>query len=92
VAVLAVNRSPSDDLTFEVDVRAFQPDQPDGGLRLAGHDVVADDDVRAKNTHQAPSRVTPQAHHGTTLADGCLTASLPPVSWSIIRLTPAAMT
>jgi alpha-L-arabinofuranosidase len=82
LAIFAVNRG-EQTLALDVDFRAFP------GLRLAGHTVVADDDIRAVNTRKQPDRVIPRQHNGGSIVGRVLHAELPPVSWSCIRLAPA---
>ena len=45
-----------------------------------------DDDVYAKNTLEDQSRVGLKPLDGAVVADGVLTVTLPPVSWSAIGL------
>jgi len=50
------------------------------------------DDLAAVNTKDAPDRVKPSPLRGATIAGAALEATLPPASWTMIRLraTPAA--
>lgn len=84
VAVFAVNRSTTDDVRMTVDLRALP------GLRVAEHHVLTDDDVRASNSAADPDRVRPRAGAGATVDDGALGLTLPPVSWTALRLSPSA--
>ncbi|BCB77703.1 alpha-N-arabinofuranosidase [Phytohabitans flavus] len=84
VAVFAVNRGQSDPVELAVDLRLF-----DGDLRVAEAWTLADDDIRATNTHDEPERVVPQPTRLLSLDGRTLRVVLPPVSWSAIRLTPA---
>lgn len=81
VTVLCVNRSVDAPLELRVDVRGLP------GCRLAEATALSDDDVRACNTEQRPDRVTPEPLSDTTVDGDELHAVLPPVSWSVIRLT-----
>lgn len=80
VTVFAVNRSQTEALPLTVDLR---------GLPLSSvleHSALTDPDHDARNTLAEPERVTPAPVPGTTLTGGTLTASLPPLSWNMIRL------
>jgi alpha-N-arabinofuranosidase len=59
------------------------------GYRIAESWTLADDDLTAANTEDAPDRVVPQPNETAWVEDGDLHASLPPVSWTAIRLTQA---
>ncbi|MDQ1064949.1 arabinosylfuranosidase ArfA [Streptomyces canus] len=81
ITVFAVNRSQTDTLPLEIDLRGFD------ARTVAEHLVLADSDPEATNTADRPDRVTPHAATGTTLTDGVLHAELEPLSWNMIRLT-----
>jgi alpha-L-arabinofuranosidase len=81
LAVFVVNRHPSDEVTFDADLHAF------GGARLQEATVLADDNWRATNTQDEPDRVAPRPHSGATVTGSRLRAVLPPVSWSVFRIT-----
>ncbi|MFF1642458.1 alpha-N-arabinofuranosidase [Streptomyces sp. NPDC058246] len=80
VTVFAVNRSQSESLPLEVALSRLEL------TSLIEHSALADADPDAKNTLDAPERVTPHTIDGTTLQDGRLTAVLEPLSWNVIRL------
>ncbi|MFF8842010.1 alpha-N-arabinofuranosidase [Streptomyces sp. NPDC015127] len=80
ITLFAVNRSLSEPLPLEVDLRGAAVG------KVIGHGVLADADPEARNTLDAPDRVTPRTGQGTTLADGTLRATLEPMSWNVIRL------
>jgi alpha-N-arabinofuranosidase len=82
ITVFAVNRSQDESLDLAADVRAL------GDMRVLGHTVLTDADRTARNTADAPDRVCPQPVSGTALDAGRLRATLPPVSWNVIRLAP----
>jgi alpha-N-arabinofuranosidase len=82
--VLAVNRDQAEPLVLEVDVRALPVEAVREALTLA------DDDRAACNTAEQPDRVVPRPNTTAALADGRLRVQLPPVSWSMLRLGPAA--
>ncbi|TDD59028.1 alpha-N-arabinofuranosidase [Kribbella antibiotica] len=78
IAIFVVNRSETDKLDLEI---------PVGGLRVAQHLALYDDDRVAVNTADDPDRVVPRVIEGTEIVDGVCTATLPPASWHLIRLT-----
>jgi alpha-L-arabinofuranosidase len=82
VVLFAVNRHQAEDVRLTTGLRAF------GGLRVAEATVLADDDVRATNTQEAPDRVTPRPHRDATADGTSLAVTLPPVSWTMVRLVP----
>ena len=82
IAVFAVHRGRDGDRPLEVDLRALP------GLRLVEHQVL--DGRRDTNSAADPDRVAPHPGAGADLADGRLTVSLPPVSWTVLRLVPSA--
>ncbi|WP_406120742.1 alpha-N-arabinofuranosidase [Streptomyces canus] len=81
ITVFAVNRSQTDALPLEIDLRGVD------ARAVVEHLVLADSDPEATNTADRPDRVTPHAATGTTLTDGVLHAELEPLSWNMIRLT-----
>ena len=83
LAVFVVNRNPSEPVAFATDLQAF------GGATLAEAVLLADDDVLAANTMEAPDRVVPQAHGSAAMDGTTLRADLPPASWSMFLLQTA---
>jgi alpha-N-arabinofuranosidase len=83
LCLFAVNRSTTETMPLGVDVRGF------GGLQVAEHSVLADDDLQARNTADDPDRVAPRRGTGAVLDDGQLTVGLPPASWNVLRLSHA---
>ncbi|WP_067965054.1 arabinosylfuranosidase ArfA [Nocardiopsis trehalosi] len=83
-AVFAVNRSTDHPLTLDIDLRGLDAERVTECLTLS------DDDVYATNTAEDPDRVRPRPNKDTTLSGGRLTAVLPPVSWTVIRLATTA--
>ncbi|NGO07356.1 alpha-N-arabinofuranosidase [Streptomyces sp. HC44] len=82
ITVFAVNRSQTDALPLEIDLRGI------GAHTVAEHLVLADSDPEAVNTADRPDRVTTHPATGTTVTDGgVLHAELEPLSWNMIRLT-----
>ncbi len=81
VTVFALNRGVEEELELTVDLRDF------GELSDVEWTVLRHDDLDASNTQDAPDEVTPVGLDGAVLRDGVLSASLPPVSWNVLRLT-----
>jgi alpha-N-arabinofuranosidase len=81
VALFAVNRSQTEPMSLEVDLRALP------SLSAASHTALADDDPEAVNTAAQPDRVTPRRLDDPKLDGGRLQAVLPPLSWNMIRLS-----
>jgi alpha-N-arabinofuranosidase len=81
LTVFAVNRSLSDPLTLQGDARAFV------GYQVVEHLRLTHPDLKATNSAAQPENVTPRPGGDAALQAGLLTASLPPASWNVIRLT-----
>ncbi|UWE11257.1 arabinosylfuranosidase ArfA [Actinacidiphila bryophytorum] len=79
-AVFLVNRDLAEAAQVTIDVRGL------GSSRVAEALTLADPDVYAKNTLDDQNRVVPAANTSAVLADGVLTVTLPPVSWTAIAL------
>jgi alpha-N-arabinofuranosidase len=76
-----VNRSLDQAVEVNADLRGITP-------RLVVEAVtVADGDAGATNTEANPSRVVPKPLEDVTLEGGSLCAVLPPVSWTMVRLS-----
>lgn len=80
LTLFALNRSLDEPMTLDVSARGF------GALALEQAHSLSDGDLQAVNTSAAPDRIRPAPLDGVTVADGSLTATLPPASWSVIRL------
>ncbi|MFD1147178.1 arabinosylfuranosidase ArfA [Saccharothrix hoggarensis] len=78
--VFVVNRHRSEPVDLRVGLAAF------GDVEVAEAWTVHDPDGSATNTESNPDRVVPKPHPAT-VADGDLTAVLPPVSWTAVRLS-----
>jgi alpha-N-arabinofuranosidase len=79
-ALFLVNRSRTEPTTVNIDVSSLDVS------RIAEATTLHDEDVYAKNTLNEQNRVGLRALEGATLADGVLTVTLPPVSWSALAL------
>jgi alpha-N-arabinofuranosidase len=82
VTVFVVNRDQAQAAALTVAVSAFGT-----GLRVAESWTLADDDLLAANTAADPDRVVPRPVDDADVSDGVLRATLPPVSWTAIRLS-----
>ncbi len=81
VTVFAVNRHLTESLDLTVALAGFR-----AGLRVIESWTLADDDLHAVNTADDPDRVVPRPAKDAEVTDGVLRASLPPVSWTAVRL------
>ncbi|MEV0150706.1 MULTISPECIES: alpha-N-arabinofuranosidase [unclassified Nonomuraea] len=84
VTVFVVNRHLADTIDLAVALDGFRP-----GLRVAESYTLADDDLYATNTVDDPDRVVPGPAKDANVTEGVLRATLPPVSWTAIRLAVA---
>ena len=82
VTLLCVNRDSAEAVQLTGDLRSF------GKLRVAEHLFLHHDDVNAVNTEAAPDTVRPFALSGDEVTDGRLAATLPALSWNLLRLVP----
>ena len=80
VTLFAVNRSTSDPLHLDADLTAF------AGLGLVEALTFTSEDPLWHATEQDSTSVLPAQLDGTAFVGGRLTADLPPVSWTMIRL------
>ncbi|MBB2975816.1 alpha-N-arabinofuranosidase [Microbacterium endophyticum] len=80
-AVFLVNRSSTESIDVTVDVSAL------GDVQVRESHTLNDDDVYAKNTLDAPTRVAPRPNETARVSDGTLTVTLPPVSWTALALS-----
>ncbi len=84
LTLFAVNRGQDGPLALEGDLRGV------GDYRVVEHLVLAGADPTARNTAAQPQAVVPHAGGDARLAAGRLAATLPPVSWNVIRMARAA--
>ncbi len=80
LAIFAVNRDLEQSLLLECDIRNFT------GYRVVEHSVLEHADVKARNTRDNPNNVKPHNRGDAEARDGFVTASLPRLSWNVIRL------
>lgn len=82
--IFAVNRSQEGALPLEGDLRGLN------GYSVVEHLVLEHADPRAANTIERPNNVVPHARGDAKLANGRLSATLPRLSWNVIRLSGEA--
>ena len=80
VTVFAVNRSTSDEVDLSVAVRGL------GELRLVEALTLSNPDHTWSATADDADSVVPRANESATVSGDQVTAVLPPVSWSVLRL------
>jgi alpha-N-arabinofuranosidase len=80
ITLLAVNRSQVEEVAIDCDLRS------QAGLRVIEHLVLEHDDPDATNTLQSPDAVEPHNGGDAAIADDHLRASLPKLSWNVIRM------
>ena len=80
IAFFAVNRHATETLTTEISLLGF------GMATVIDHQVMTHQMMDAVNSATDQTNVTPQKGSGTKIADGVLTAKLPPHSYQMIRV------
>lgn len=80
IAFFAVNRSQTDALAVDVDLRSLP------GYRVVEQIALDHDDPSAVNSAANPDNVQPRRVTGARVDEGRLSAVLPPLSWNVIRL------
>jgi alpha-N-arabinofuranosidase len=83
VTIFAINRHLTEALPLEARIEG------DARYRLREHVVLADADSQAVNTAAAPERLVPRLLDGAKLVEQRLSATLPALSWNVLRLMPA---
>jgi len=83
VVLLATNRSVTQDVTIDVDLRGFP------GLRVVEAVTLSHPDHGWSATADDDASVRPRPNTTAKVADGRARAELPPVSWSMVRLARA---
>ncbi len=79
LTVFCLNRSQTDDLALELDLRAFD------GLTLTEHILLHNEDVHAVNTADDPDRVRPEPGPGGRFDGSKGTVVIPALSWNVLR-------
>ncbi|QAY69904.1 alpha-N-arabinofuranosidase [Xylanimonas protaetiae] len=83
VVVFAVNRSLDEPLALDVALRGF------AGLRVVEAVTLSNPDHTWSATADDATSVLPRTNDSAAVADGRATATLPPVSWTMLRLGKA---
>ncbi|HEY7044941.1 MAG TPA: alpha-L-arabinofuranosidase C-terminal domain-containing protein, partial [Nocardioidaceae bacterium] len=81
LVVFAVNRSRSEPIKLDLDLRAFD------GLDRVEATTLTHDDPIARNVAADPDRVIPRPLADVRLDCDHLDAVLPALSWNVLRLT-----
>jgi len=81
LTLFAVNRNSEGPLPIEADFRHFP------NYKVIEHIVLEHSDLKATNTMANPSNVVPHTGGDAKMTDGKLTATLPKLSWNVIRLS-----
>jgi alpha-N-arabinofuranosidase len=80
MTIFAVNRSLTDELVLEGKLAGFDR------VSMVEHIVLAHRDPKATNTKESPSNVAPGRINGTRIDGESLAATLPSLSWNVIRM------
>jgi alpha-N-arabinofuranosidase len=80
VTIFALNRHLEDKMPVDIAMPGF------GKLAVVEAVQLSNPDLKAVNTKDDPNRVTPRKLAGVKAGDARVTATLPPASWSMIRL------
>ncbi len=80
--VFAVNRSPSDEMQLNVELRGL------GNRRLVHASQLHHFDLKATNTRSAPHTIEPITHPAAKVTGERLQASLQPLSWNVFVTQP----
>lgn len=81
LTIFAVNRDVDGALNLECDIRGLS------GYRVIEHIVLEHDDIKAVNTKDNPYNVKPHNNGDAKVEDGVMMATLPKLSWNVIRLS-----
>lgn len=80
LTIFAVNRGQTDPLPLHGDLRCFT------GYDVVEHIVLEHPDPTARNTADHANAVVPHPHGDAAMRNGRLAATLPKLSWNVIRL------
>jgi alpha-L-arabinofuranosidase len=84
VTIFAVNRHEHDPVQLQLRLATTE------ALEVAEHLVLGGENLLATNSKDTPDRVAPRSSTRHALDHPHISAELPPVSWTMIRLSPAA--
>jgi alpha-N-arabinofuranosidase len=82
LTVFAVNRHQMESLSLRGELRGF------GGYHIVEHLVLEHSDPYARNTFAQPDAVRPHSRGDAQLNGAEINATLPGLSWNVIRLSP----
>ena len=85
LAIFVAHRGRTDALDLRVALHGLA----EAGLTVVEHRVVTDTDPEATNTAADPDHVTAVAGSGAGIVDGTVTVTLPPLSFTALRLARA---
>jgi alpha-N-arabinofuranosidase len=80
ITIFAVNRSQDGPVALRGDLRAFPR------YAVVEHSVLEHANPKARNTLDSPGEVVPHSRGDAVCAEGSITATLPKLSWNMIRL------
>ncbi|MDQ1542241.1 MAG: alpha-L-arabinofuranosidase [Actinomycetota bacterium] len=83
VAIFAVNRDQQESALLDIDIRAF------ADMSIVEHVYLGGDGLNETNSEEFPEHVNLRRGRGAQVSDHHLSISLPPVSWTMLRLSPA---
>lgn len=83
LALFAANRDQERSISLDVDLRPFPP------MTLVDHRYLGGSALADTNTEAHPEQVLPLTGTGASITDAHLTATLPPVSWTMLRAAPS---
>ena len=82
LSLFALNRDLEQEMQIEVAIGGFP------ALTVGEALTLHDADLKAVNSRGTPERIKPGALRGVTVSEGGMRVTLPPTSWSMIRLVP----
>lgn len=80
ITVFAINRSLEESLPVEIDLRGFED------YKVKEHIVLESENAKDTNTEEDPNHVVPHSRGNARKDGGKIEASLPKLSWNVIRL------
>ncbi len=81
LTIFAVNKDQNHSLDFTCEMRGFDE------YKIVEHIVMEHKDLKAKNTASNPNNVKPHSNGDATIKSTKIKATLPLLSWNVIRLT-----
>jgi len=81
ITIFALNRDLNNSLEFECNLNGFE------GYRVIEHCVLENPNIKAVNTEAVPYAVKPHNRGNAEILGGNLRASLPVLSWNMIRMS-----